>query len=208
MIKTRISKANNGTSNMLTNLRSEKAESIESIYSVCTKKALLSIAKTIGIAPTSKVSREQLIKQIDATRSRITLKREDLLSPFKPFLSAINREISQATISSREQDLVKEKFLEIFGSSLSRLPYLATKTMPNKKDWIAVQTIAMNLELPYGLLGTSPICKPGIVLSYNPNAHEGPSRLEAGRDCITISTGIQRGESILLKALVITTEGK
>lgn len=180
------------------------SQSMESNYSVCTKKALLTITSKLGLTVSSKTSREELIKLIEGNQVKVTLKHEDLLARYKPILNAINREINHSQIAKREEDLVKEKILEIFGSSLSRLPYLTSKKMPDKKDWLAIQTISMNLELLHGILGTNAICKPGEVLSYDPDLHEGPNTLEPGQECLSVSTGIKLGNSILIKPLVIT----
>jgi len=191
---------------MPTNTKPERLASSESIYRACTKKALKVIAKSVGIVPASKISKNQLIKEIEAEKPVITLKSEDLLSPLRPFLGAINREIERETISGREQDLIKDKFLERFGSSLSRLPYLTSKSMPDKKDWRSVQTISMNLESLHVILGTSPICKAGTILKYDPNAHEGPARIKMGQECLAVSSGIKRGDSILIKAIVVVAK--
>jgi hypothetical protein len=173
-------------------------------YSACTKKALTRIAKDIGIKRASSLSKAQLIIAINnhgATEPKLVT--SDLLPAMRPFLDTLNSRKWFTNNSYEEQDLLKEKILELFGSSLSRLPYLASKTSPDTREWLAVQTISMNLELLHDLLGTCPICKPGAKLRYDPILHEGPSIMEAGEECSAVSTGIMRGNQMLVKAIVV-----
>jgi hypothetical protein len=151
----------------------------------------------------SSLSKTQLITKLLESKYPLPLIREDdLLVRLRPFYALIRGMAEGQSKSDREREFFKEKIILSIANSLSRLPCLAAKKDHSSRDWLAIKTIVLNMEALHGLLGTSPLCEVGKVMPYNPLLHEGPTGIEQGESCIPVSTGIQTGKDIIVKAIV------
>ena len=174
-------------------------------YSACNRLALVKYCKAMGISGISSLSKSQLIaKLVESGMPPPPLQEKDLLTQLRPLARLFKDEEIKQSTATKERELLRSKVLVAIGNSMSNLPYLANKENPSRREIMAMQAIAANIETLHDVLQTSPICQAGAQTQYNSSIHEGPMDISEGEICIAVSTGIQEGDRVILRAIVAT----